>query len=381
MKRVFTILYLCLLGLLSQAQTNEIDAIRQIIDSKIEKVDVTDSLSIEKVDQLKAFSKTLDVIEDIKESKSFSGKAIMGFNGETTREDDNSLFNLYGGINLDWDLYPGELDFYTSFGVTFSDGDLKENVSRIDISYDHLQPNVGNGLMLENYVYINRGTDAYLGVDQRYELGGGFILNHWINKMISEEDKFPKPLRSQEEIEQWRAMVGNEVGDKNFDHLQSSFQEAYNKNKKSKSKLRVALLTGLFFELQQTTVRDTIALDPTYHFRWQMRPTMDIKLKDGWKVSLRPYFKMPMPWEWQDVVSDSFGNESARADFLVDFSGSITTQLASKRVEIGFIYHLVYDNAAPRIFIEDTDEGTSRLLKNNDLHQSFRMSMSVNLAR
>ncbi|MEZ5023713.1 MAG: hypothetical protein R2728_10725 [Chitinophagales bacterium] len=381
MRNVLVLFSLLTLSNISFAQSEHINSIEQVIKDRVEQLSETDSLDAQKIENLKAFQNTIKSIVDIKGAKSFSGNAVMGFNGETTREDDNSLFNLFGGINLDWVLYPGELNLYTLFGVTLADKKLQENVSRIDISYDYLQTKVGNGLMLENYVYINRSTDAFLGIDQRYELGGGFILNHWIDKLNGDPNKFSRPLKSEVEISEWQNVLDSKVTDEDIDHLKSDFQEAYNKNKKSNSKLRIALLTGIFFELQQTSVRDSIILDPTYNFRWVMRPTMDIKLKDGWKVSLRPYFKMPMPWEWQDVVSDSFGNKSARADFLVDFTGRITTQLASQRVEIGFIYNVVYDNAAPRIYIENTNEGTSRLLKNNDLHQSFRMSMSVNLAR
>ena len=35
---------------------------------------------------------------------------------------------------------------------------------------------MGNSLSTENFIFLKRFTDAFLGVEQRYELGGGIIL-------------------------------------------------------------------------------------------------------------------------------------------------------------------------------------------------------------
>lgn len=374
--RMFYILILLALQSNLFAQS---DALNKAIDIVNEVISTNASTS---KDSLKVYLKNLEAIKTLKAQKSFSGKAIIGFNGETTRDEGNSLFNLFGGINLDWDLYPGELDFYTAFGVTYTDGKLQENVSRIDISYDYLQTNVSNGLLLENYVYINRTTDAYLGFDQRYELGGGIILNHWINRLIAPNDELlSKPIKTEQEIQSWNSILSDnsQFDEDDFDALQTDFKEAYNKNRVANSKLRLALLAGIFFELEKATVNDTYDLPTVYHFRWALRPTMDIHLRDGWKMSLRPYIKLPMPWEWQDKVVSENGLTSARADLLVDFSATLSTKLLSKRVEIGFTYNILFDNAPPRIYVEEDNQTT--LAINNDLHQSFRMNMSISLRK
>ncbi len=291
------------------------------------------------------------------------------------------MFAIYGGINLGWDLYPGELDLSTMFGINFTDNEIQENVSNIDISYDHMHTNIGDGLFLENYVYIKRTTDAYLGIDQRYEIGGGLIFNHWINRYVDpKKGVFPICYGKKENKAMWNNLVQPRLSEAAFESFQNDFSEGFNKFKKSNSKLRVAVLTGAYFELEQASVNDSIDIQATNKFRWVVRPTVDVKLNDGWRISLRPYFKMAMPWAWQETITSVDGlSRSTRTDYTVEFLAKVSTQLLSQRIRIDLIYNLFYDNSPPRAFYGS--EQDLQLLINNDLHQSYRISVSVNLAQ
>jgi hypothetical protein len=338
---------------------------------------LTDSTFLKEIKDFKTSLK--DAIE-YKDKKSFSGNVQFGFNGESTRDEDVGLFNVYGGINLKWDLYPGELDLNTHFGINFTNGEIQQNLSNIDISYDHMHTNLGDGLLLENYFYIKRSTDAYLGIDQRYEVGAGIIINHWFNRFVDPKNgTFPIGYGKKSDINTWNNLLQPRLSDVNFQGFQSDFEEGYNKFKKSDSKLRLALLTGAYFELEQTSVNDSIDLKATNKFRWVIRPTIDIKLNEGWRFSLRPFIKMGMPWSWTETFTTEDGQTSSKTDYTIDFTAKISTQLLSQRIRIDLIYNLMFDNSPPRAFVNG-DNGIE-LIVNNDLHQSYRISVNINLAQ
>jgi hypothetical protein len=330
--------------------------------------------------EIKDFKTSLKDAIEYKDKKSFSGNVQFGFNGESTRDEDVGLFNVYGGINLKWDLYPGELDLNTHFGINFTNGEIQQNLSNIDISYDHMHTNLGDGLLLENYFYIKRSTDAYLGIDQRYEVGAGIIINHWFNRFVDpKKGTFPIGYGKKSDINTWNNLLQPRLSEVNFQGFQSDFEEGYNKFKKSDSKLRLALLTGAYFELEQTSVNDSIDLKATNKFRWVIRPTIDIKLNEGWRFSLRPFIKMGMPWSWTETFIAEDGQNSSRTDYTIDFTAKVSTQLLSQRIRIDLIYNLMFDNSPPRAFVNG-DNGIE-LIVNNDLHQSYRISVNINLAQ
>jgi len=335
-------------------------------------------------EEIEKIQATMSDVQTWKDKKSFSGRAIVGFDGATTRNEEDSKFEFDGGISMDWDIYPGQLDFFTSYGITFGGGTLQESVSKIDVSYDHLHPNVMDGQFLENYVYVNRSSNGYLGVDQRYEIGGGIILNHYIGRMIaSGEGQFESSWSHKKNAEDMGGMIQEQFPDLSrakYRSLRSEYLEGYNKYRKSNSKLRLGLLAGMYFELEQNTVLDSITLDAATSFRMTLRPTVDIHLNKGWKLKIRPYFKLPVPWDWNNVVVSPNGDKDVRADYYIDMSVSLFSKLPGGMVGIGFRYGIIYDNAPARTWYKLSDD-SYKLLVNNDLHQSFKVALSVDLNR
>jgi len=86
-----------------------------------------------------------------------------------------------------------------------------------------------------------------------------------------------------------------------------------------------------------------------------------------------------MPWSWTETFTAENGAISSRTDYTVDFTGIISTQLLSQRIRLDLIYNLLYDHSPPRAFVNG-DNGIE-LLVNNDLHQSYRISVNINLAQ
>jgi hypothetical protein len=349
-----------------------------------------EAMSVEDISTLTGFEEdsaelvlsTLAAVRNWTQRKTFSGDVNFGFFGSTTRSGENNLFNIYGGFNVDWEMYPGNLDFSTIFGITYNDNKLQQNLSAIDVSYDHLHREVGNGMLLENFIYVNRATNAYLGIDQRYEIGGGIIINNWIRKLVPPADEsFPITMDSEgnDAWNDWLDDVSPGLEDKERNAFRDGYKEAYVKNRMANSKLRTALLIGLYFELEETTVQDSVQLPVTNKFRWSLRPTFDVQLKDGWSMKLRTYFKMPVPWQWKEEVEAPDGSViSSETDYFVNLNAAVSSKLMSNRVEVSFIYNLQYDNAPARTYYPNADGGYI-LLTNNDLNQSFRVALKVSL--
>lgn len=84
--------------------------------------------------------------------------------------------------------------------------------------------------------------------------------------------------------------------------------------RKKYNRFRAALLAGMIFETEKGFAADTVStligtqyihqsFNATQFLRWEVRPTLDLKPNDNWTIKIRPFFKMPMPWEWYSEVS------------------------------------------------------------------------------
>ena len=81
--------------------------------------------------------------------------------------------------------YPSEIEFSTNIGVTLRENTFEEEVAELGISYDY-----HHSLGFENYFFARRYTDNFLGIDQRYEAGGGVLFQVW--RGFTEHGKAPR---------------------------------------------------------------------------------------------------------------------------------------------------------------------------------------------
>jgi len=116
------------------------------------------------------------------------------------------------------------------------------------------------------------------GIVLAYEIGGGFVINHWFNRFVDPKKQlFTVGYGKKSDIALWNNLLQPRLSATNLEGFQSDFQEGFNKYKKSNSKFRLAILAGAYFELEQTSLNDSINLAATNKFRWVVRPAVDIK--------------------------------------------------------------------------------------------------------
>ena len=334
-----------------------------------------------------------------------NGRAGFGFSGDQAAS--QSLYKIEGGINGSRGIYPGELTFTSNIGMVLNNGIFSENVSNIYMAYNY-HPQWGDSLSTENFIFLKRFSDAFLGVEQRYEMGGGIILAKYSGQLT----KRGHDLKSK--INKVEFSAENFDPDEGIWNLCSQYCARYNTDfvtqddvktlervqkhgnlslKKLFSSFRIGILFGIFLETEKINTTGSIetsagvmpysySFEPTQKVRWELRPTIDLKPSDNWSFRFRPYFKMPMPWEWQSTVS-SGEVQNIREDYRIDLESSITIGLddyidtQNKNVDFILKYNMFYDNAPARLYVPDPQSSTPVLFSAPRRHTQFSFNFRV----
>jgi len=296
--------------------------------------------------------------------------------------DDATLLKLNTGLVLSRGGYPGELEFTSNVGVTLADGVFREDVSTFGLSYDdYLRP------WLEAYGFAERFSDAFLGIDQRYELGGGTVIelaqlmrnrtsdpnSAWLTTgglTRAERLKTTVPRIEggafDDQVPAWlKCSMVAQLGTVDPDSTAvSDWVEAHNArvkrigavseiareaNRLAHSKVRIALLGGLMVDVEKATVSalDTLGsevslpLSGTHTLRWVLRPTLEWRPRDSWGIRADYYLKNRLeerPWG-DDYRSD------LQVALVSSFNARDFGQAGSVRAELR--YRRLFDSAPP----------------------------------
>ena len=289
---------------------------------------------------------------------------------------------------------------------------MTENVSTISISYDHNME-----YLIETFFFLDRFSDNFLSIDQRYEVGGGFIVGNWIGK-LKEYDAKKINTRdlptSQDKIkslgwfdhycENYRRF--NRLPDetllkqvsRDMTRLNGIAQNVNRSFSKRFGIVRPALLFGLFAEIEKPgKLTDSlyiaddmgvITLQPREHemdadTRWRMevRPTLEIRPEVKWRFKFKPYFKFPAPWEkWLVPYQDQ-----ETLDYRIDIYSSMEVRVdkddehQNKAVVLKVIYRYHFDNQPPTYLVPGAvaQNGRGKYLTAQKRHHLFRLSLGV----
>jgi hypothetical protein len=322
------------------------------------------------------------------------GKAGFVFSGNES--DISSLFKIGANANMSKGAYPYEFDFSINVQTTIQDGAFQENLSDIDVSFD-FHPYIPDassekdGLWLENFVFLKRFNNNFLGIEQRYETGMGFIFNFYSkNKLTASGSANESALAKIPQYEVYGddlVRCLNECYVKNSvmgiseaeSKIISNTRERYRRsNVKQYAKFRTGMLVGLYYELEQSLARNIVnfngmdtllerSFDATNKLRLEIRPIISWQPKDRYRLKIYPYFKLPIGTP-NSIVSQ--GNlEDVRYDWFLDMVSSFDIKL-EENFTISFQYRLFYDNAPKRAYIQQED-GTYALLVGQKRHSNF----------
>lgn len=351
---------------------------------------------------IKDFWSCLKEIDNMEQAqRKLNGRISFGFNSD--RSDNQSLYRIDGGINGSRGIYPGELNFTSNIGILLNNGQFTENVSNIFMSYNY-HPKWGDSLFAENYVFLKRFTDAYLGVDQRYELGGGIVLAKYSTKLTANNnvEKLNKVKFSSDNFNdgiwaicsEYCALYKTDLVTKDdVKALEKAQRIATLSQRKLYAKYRMGLLIGMFVETEKINVSKLVnfssgsaffnySFEPTQKARITIRPTLDYKPSSGITLKVRPYFKLPIPGQQYYIVTH--GNLiDKKYDYRFDFETSlhigIDNFLDTQNQSVSFyiMNNIFYDNAPSKLFITDPTTQAPILFSANKFHNQFSFNFRV----
>jgi len=373
---------------------------------KLRGLDENDQTDATKKELIKNFWSELKFLDKYeREQSKFKGEVEFGFNADES--DNQSLYKLNAGIKVTRGIYPGELEFSSDLNVVLNNGQFNENVSNLFIAYDY-----NPRLWFETFGFTSRFTDAFLGVQQRYEVGGGVIFNWYIGELTKkgEEEKAKLEVFDPIDLDDFNKKAGiwgicaehctthkhTPISSKEVTQLKRLNKDTRLSIKKLYSKIRLGFLIGIFAETEKIAFSDSLAtnlpnnekifrtidFNPTQKFRWELRPTIEIKPNDTWNLKFYPYYKLPMPWTSNE--SEIGGTTDERFDYRFDLQSSLNINLKTpltqnKSVVFSLKYNRYFDNSPQRQFIQgfSDPEGNPLLFEAASLHELYVMALKI----
>jgi len=244
--------------------------------------------------------------------------------------------------------------------IQIKDGKLQENLSSLKVSYDRFIPLEKKPLLLEWYVFMARTGNQFMGVNQRYESGGGLIISHW--KRFKNKDKvithnYWKLKEGIKYNEATKALsfcndvckVDSVLSEKEKKTIGNARNNVLQYIRINETKFRIALLAGVFYEAESISFADSLStntgvqfqtkdFDATNRFRFNLRPTFDFHISNV-TLKIRPHFKLPLTGDWL-IERDGRSVYDMRFELPVSLGLEI-----SKSFSLSIEYRLFHDQA------------------------------------
>ena len=314
------------------------------------------------------FRNYLKKIQDnAEEEKKFKGEISFGLTGLEANE--NSQFVISTGMNIQKGVFPFEFKLSSNIQAQTLNGVLTENVSNIAISFDY---HFSDDLNKETFVFVKRTNNTFLGIDQRYEIGGGFLFNLYSGDNKNQDGlinngeklkKFTKNSMTQSEYEDALDIIYDKtkkhvkINEKGKKALKKAPKRYENVLKKLQSQTRFSILGGINYELEKT--QDSLpvfykdrtplkhAFDATNRFRIVLRPGFEWK-GENFTFESKAYFKFGVFGELTNQIEEGIQIDK-RVDYWSEWITSLNFNF-TKKIGLTIQYNLFYDNAPNRIY-------------------------------
>lgn len=354
-----------------------------------------------------------------------------GFKGDWSGE--KELYKLDIDSEISKGIYPNEFRFKAGASIQLIDKTLKEDVTSLMVNYDHhFKP------WLEVYGFVERFSNSYLSIKQRYEIGTGISfeldLLDTTKKIDAEiktyfdEKKEENTIRnkSEKDYEEFRnihANITDEVYEEfrkyldKFDKgppdkklainlLRSKFEDLEKEEKRIKqafkkkyAKLSVGLAMTLFSELEQAEIKayfdekkeengeqviqkatetTSILLDMEHRFRFVLRPSIVVRPTDDLTLMAFKYFKYPLNRPYQNGKRDYRTDALIRAQLVLKKDAG-----GAEKVSLILEYQQHYDNFPPWLPPSKIDEyAHGKTLREGyeiaeDTHEEFKFVLKI----
>lgn len=358
----------------------------------------TDSLDLvkhavsEAVKKEKPWGKPMaELLAEIKAQRDPTLKMTFGFSGDEAGA--RNLYQISGDFEAARGAYPRRFRFLTGTQLTYKNNTLEEQVRTILFNYDyHLRS------ALESYAFVERFTDTYMGIDDRYEIGGGLKLEWESIHLTRAGERLRNTLDSLQDPRK-RDLILADLDASVEGPLRQLGSDPYLRVAVRKRHTRVALgLAGtLMTELEKASVETLVdTLDATHtsvmsvgrtstkvelpsetQLRAVVRPSIEVRPTSQLTLRGLVYVKYPLRNQRRDD----------RLDYRVDGQVTSTLQLepdegGQEKVALVWEVRENYDNTPPSIPAEMQSTEVAKGLRfrrttNEKKHMSTTFKISV----
>lgn len=305
---------------------------------------------------------------------------------------DSNLYNLSIDTSINYNVYPNAFRFTAGTSIQYRDNELLENVTTLLMSYDHhIKP------WLEIYGFVERFSDSYLSIKERYEIGCGLKLE--LDLLNAKKKKaLKKYKRNASSYQEYRKILKNlgkpdhvaETMSANLEYLEKpeTTEMVEQAVKKKYTKMSAGLALSLFSELEHAEIgaaimkeidnrmveeSESFLLEAEHRFRLVLRPSLLFRPIDELTFRGLVYFKCPVGRPYK--VNEKF---DMRLDGLFRIEYKLTAVPGwAKSVSLVLEYQRHYDNLPPGLSQAILDEYTvvgNIFARNTHDEFSFKLS-------
>jgi hypothetical protein len=358
-------------------------------------------------EEIKTFSEYLDFIENIETERSkLNGSVSFGLNGNESKN--SNLYNINTGIEVNYGGYPLEINAKTELQTQISNGNFEENFSTLDISMDY---HPFNSTVYETYAFVKRSKIKFLGIKQRYEIGGGIMFNFYSSNKNTKKSTTEKGVNLYKKLEKFenkkiedleikkcidsvickKEKLISPKAAKSLTEVKNDYEKLF---KKKYSKHRVAILLGINYEIENTddnlvlynSKNDSITsqtFDATNMFRFVIAPKYEWK-GDAFKWKNTLFFKTSLNNSKDNEYSiDIIQNNNTitlkdkKSDYFIEFISSFEFNF-NKKLSFEASYNYIYDNAPKRNFYQN-DQDQYLIAKSDHYFTALKFSLKYSL--
>lgn len=287
-----------------------------------------------------------------------------GFSGD--RAGEQSLYKLNVEAAVNKGVYPRTVRFRAGTSVQHKNNVAQDNVTTLVMNFDYyFAP------WFETYAFIERFSDTYLSIKERYEVGGGIKLElNLLDTPVGErtrQDREAMAADGASSLQEFAAFLdrAEQEGDGQVDARGlRPLLAAYRTERRNilaglrqkESMLSLGLALSFFSEMEQAEINATIlsqgvsesarfALDAEQRFRVVVRPNVTFRPLDTLSFKGYIYLKYPLGGPLR-----SEGRLDYRTDSFLSAELKLPTDPEwGKRVSLILEYQRHYENLPPRI--------------------------------
>ena len=380
---------LCFLLLAPPAQSQDLQGLEIISPEKYKIISNTAGDVVCDESSLASVRTAISEIQAIDRGhRSLSARLSLSYSGKTSEAEGRlgarEKQDLRTSVDISRGSYPDQIRLRSSIGVTRTEsGALSESLSDLHLSYDyHLRDE-----HLEAFVFGKRFSDDYLGIDQRYEIGGGIVLNAFLGGVtkngrtqlsklnhggtVPENEDVARPgsrIYNGQEAE-WRECyleLANKSGTSGTPEAAASELESARANasrvvRKSKTRFRLGMLLGLHTELEDASIdtssaTQAVTVPSEQGWRFEIRPRAQYQPIDGLRFRADWFLKWSLNGFRRDrfeISDDILGLSFLGKDVRSELALTVSARVGNAEIALS---HQINEDSLPPWLVGESGE-------------------------